>query len=366
MVDAGLDVGGVEVDVGEGDVVEAPGAEHGDLFVDPGADPRHRRLRHPRFTAQRPDQVVDLPRRGAGRVGGHDHAPQGLVDPPARLQQRREERPDPHLRDPQLDIARRRRQQPAAAAVALVRPGIGALVRAAPITAVNSASISSCMPASSSRRNSSFLSPSPSRASRSATRASSSWVIAWVPSSECFRRSHQGSRDGPPITGTVSLLPPPHGTPTGARTLTIPQPLAEVLAVHFLALGVTAADKDALLFPDSKGGLLRSPNFPRGVWYPAAVKAGVGAFDADGKYRGPSFHDLRRTSATGLVVAGVDVKTAQSRLGHSRVSLTLELYAQAVTEADRLASDALASTLIIGSRHGSAMARRAGGSTASA
>jgi hypothetical protein len=39
MVDAGLDVGGVQVHVGEGDVVEAAAAEHGDLVVDAGADP---------------------------------------------------------------------------------------------------------------------------------------------------------------------------------------------------------------------------------------------------------------------------------------------------------------------------------------
>ena len=43
VVDAGLDVGGVEVHVGELDVIKVPGAEHGDFFVDAGADPRHRR-----------------------------------------------------------------------------------------------------------------------------------------------------------------------------------------------------------------------------------------------------------------------------------------------------------------------------------
>lgn len=61
---------------------------------------------------------------------------------------------------------------------------------------------------------------------------------------------------------------------------------------------------------------------------------------------GPTFHDLRPTTATGLVSAGVDVKTAQCRLGPSQVRLTLELYAEAVTEEDRKASDTLAERLM--------------------
>ena len=68
----------------------------------------------------------------------------------------------------------------------------------------------------------------------------------------------------------------------------------------------------------------------RRVWLPAMVSTRLGTIDKQGRYTGPTFHDLRRTSATGLVAAGVDVKTAQSRLGHSQVRLTLELYAQAV------------------------------------
>lgn len=129
VVDPGLGVGGVEVHVGEGDMVEAAGAEHRDLFVDAGTDPRHRRLRHSGLAPERPDQVVDLPGARAGGVGGHDHAPQSLIDPPAGLEQGREERPDPDLRDPQLDVAGRSGQQPGPGPVALVRPGIGSFVR---------------------------------------------------------------------------------------------------------------------------------------------------------------------------------------------------------------------------------------------
>jgi integrase len=51
------------------------------------------------------------------------------------------------------------------------------------------------------------------------------------------------------------------------------------------------------------------------------------------------FHDLRSIAATALVMAGVDVKTAQYRLGHSSARVTLDIYARATQEADRNAAD---------------------------
>jgi integrase len=56
---------------------------------------------------------------------------------------------------------------------------------------------------------------------------------------------------------------------------------------------------------------------------------------------GAGFHDLRRANASTLVAEGVDVKTAQTRLGHSDPRLNLAIYAQAVPEADRAAAKAL-------------------------
>ena len=48
-----------------------------------------------------------------------------------------------------------------------------------------------------------------------------------------------------------------------------------------------------------------------------------------------------RTNATALVALGVDVKTAQERLGHSDVRMTIGLYAQVEQQADRAAADQL-------------------------
>jgi hypothetical protein len=75
------------------------------------------------------DQVIDPAGAHPLYVCLHDHRVQGDVDPPARLEQRRKERPGPHLRGPDRDVAGSRGDGLVAGAVALRRPGRGALVR---------------------------------------------------------------------------------------------------------------------------------------------------------------------------------------------------------------------------------------------
>lgn len=125
----------------------------------------------------------------------------------------------------------------------------------------------------------------------------------------------------------------------GRRTLSMPTALANLLAAHLEAKGLSSADGDAYVFPSMSGGPLHYANWYHRVWAPA-----VEAADLDGI----TFHDLRRANATGLVAAGVDVKTAQTRLGHSSSRLTLELYAQSVAARDRDAADALGATFMPG------------------
>lgn len=55
-------------------------------------------------------------------------------------------------------------------------------------------------------------------------------------------------------------------------------------------------------------------------------------------FEGLKFHELRHTQATQLLANGVDVKTVQTRLGHSNASLTLNWYAHALPENDRKAA----------------------------
>jgi len=118
----------------------------------------------------------------------------------------------------------------------------------------------------------------------------------------------------------------------GRRTMTMPTPLVEVLAEHLVRRGLTAADEAAYVFCDAQGGPVRYANFRARVWLPATRRAGLD---------GLGFHDLRRAAATAMVAAGVDVRTAQARLGHSDPRLTLSVYAQATDEGDRVAAQRL-------------------------
>lgn len=52
-------------------------------------------------------------------------------------------------------------------------------------------------------------------------------------------------------------------------------------------------------------------------------------------------HDLRHTSATLLLAEGVDIETVSNRLGHTRASVTLDVYGHALETMDEKASECL-------------------------
>lgn len=67
------------------------------------------------------------------------------------------------------------------------------------------------------------------------------------------------------------------------------------------------------------------------------VEHGLGYYEDPEKktgYVGPDSHSLRHAQATMLVAEGVNPKTVQERLGHARISTTLEIYAEAEEEKD--------------------------------
>jgi integrase len=129
----------------------------------------------------------------------------------------------------------------------------------------------------------------------------------------------------------------PTKSAAGNRTLSIPAGLVDILSGHLTRLGLTGAEPDALLFPNADGEPLDYSNWRRRIWMPALEGADL---------KGVGFHDLRRTNATAMVLDGVDVKTAQTRLGHSDPRLTLAIYAQATGEGDRSAADKLGARLM--------------------
>jgi integrase len=116
----------------------------------------------------------------------------------------------------------------------------------------------------------------------------------------------------------------------GVRTFACPAWLLDELAALLRRRGLTAADGGTLVFVSPDGAPLQYTNWRRRSWLPACEAAGL---------TGLRFHDLRSLAATALIAAGTDVKTAQTRLGHSSSRMTLDLYARVTAEADRTAAD---------------------------
>lgn len=59
----------------------------------------------------------------------------------------------------------------------------------------------------------------------------------------------------------------------------------------------------------------------------------------------PKFHDLRHTFATAAILAGTDIKSVSSLLGHANAAMTLNIYTGVNAQAKRTAMDAVAATM---------------------
>jgi integrase len=64
----------------------------------------------------------------------------------------------------------------------------------------------------------------------------------------------------------------------------------------------------------------------------------------------PPTHGWRHTAATVLVGGGTDIKTVQTRLGHSTPAITLSLYVHPTIERDQAAGEALAGLISRGKK----------------
>ncbi|HYB38964.1 MAG TPA: site-specific integrase [Mycobacterium sp.] len=95
--------------------------------------------------------------------------------------------------------------------------------------------------------------------------------------------------------------------------------------------------RDALVFTDMRGGVLRNSNWRARVFEPAVTRCQA----ADDTFPAITPHDLRHTAASLAVSAGANVKAVQRMLGHAKASMTLDVYADLFDEdldgvADRL------------------------------
>lgn len=90
--------------------------------------------------------------------------------------------------------------------------------------------------------------------------------------------------------------------------------------------------KKAPLFRAAGGGFIR----------PTTASRRFTQLARDLGIRGATLHTLRHTHASVLLMAGMDMRTVQERLGHAKVETTLELYGHLMPGRDGVAADAFA------------------------
>ena len=128
------------------------------------------------------------------------------------------------------------------------------------------------------------------------------------------------------VGGNLAIKAPK--TPSSIRTVKLSTTTMNALEEHrraMLAEGHCTPDAPVFCGPRS-GTWLRKSDVFRHSFAPILKRASL-------KFR---FHDLRHASATLLLADGVDIKTVQSRLGHSAAAVTLDVYAAAIPVASKL------------------------------
>ncbi|MCU5681280.1 site-specific integrase [Bacillus wiedmannii] len=79
--------------------------------------------------------------------------------------------------------------------------------------------------------------------------------------------------------------------------------------------------------------------------YPSHITKKWNKFTKKHALRHVNFHGLRHTSATLLLEAGENMKVISSRLGHSRINTTIDIYTHSLQSADKGASNKLESLI---------------------
>lgn len=124
-------------------------------------------------------------------------------------------------------------------------------------------------------------------------------------------------------------------TKKGKRNILLPEFVVETLKRHRmsqlekrLAAGADWIDRN-LVFPNDRGDFVFSSTLLRN-FYTVLVEAGLPRI---------RFHDLRHSAATILLSMGVQGKVVQELLGHSNISITMDVYGHVLPSMQKDAMD---------------------------
>lgn len=133
------------------------------------------------------------------------------------------------------------------------------------------------------------------------------------------------------LNGKLSLEVPK--TKSSIRTIPMSKPIEAALKAHLALMEAEGNGSKPLVFFAPEGGLVSRTTFRTRVWLPLLKKLKI---DARG------FHHTRHTFATVSLGEGVNPVVISKRLGHAKVSTTLDIYSHALEKHHAQATDIIA------------------------
>ena len=130
------------------------------------------------------------------------------------------------------------------------------------------------------------------------------------------------------INGQLILAQPK--TTKSRRLIQLPKIAVEALKKHRAAIVAEGLADVLWVFCNQSGNPLRRSHFHAYQFKPLLKRT---------KLPDIRFHDLRHTSATMLLSAGVHPKVVQERLGHAQISVTLDTYSHVLPSMQREAAE---------------------------
>jgi integrase len=121
---------------------------------------------------------------------------------------------------------------------------------------------------------------------------------------------------------------------SGRRQITVPQIALDALVKH---QSTQSALKEAFGSDHQHEGLICSKE-DGALWRPSAFTSAYRALLKRRELAGPNFHALRHSHASQLIKNGADMKVLSKRLGHSRTSFTMDVYAHLLPGQDEEAA----------------------------
>ena len=79
-----------------------------------------------------------------------------------------------------------------------------------------------------------------------------------------------------------------------------------------------------------QGRRVQAQHFRERVWHPAVLRANIG--------KSPRVHDLRHSNASWMIARGMNLTTLQRRLGHEKITTTVDVYGHLMPEAQAQAA----------------------------